>query len=53
MGDKTIKCIDCHKDFIFTEGEKDTKPLKDARAVELKRRIIKVKEDSFPMYFCL
>jgi DNA-directed RNA polymerase subunit RPC12/RpoP len=21
MGDKKIKCIDCHKDFIFTEGE--------------------------------
>ncbi|VVB91128.1 putative zinc-ribbon domain protein [uncultured archaeon] len=21
MVDKKIKCIDCHKDFIFTEGE--------------------------------
>ncbi len=21
MSDKTIKCVDCHKDFIFTEGE--------------------------------
>ncbi len=21
MPDKTIKCVDCHKDFIFTEGE--------------------------------
>ena len=21
MGDKTIKCIDCNKDFIFTESE--------------------------------
>ncbi len=23
MGDKTIKCIDCHKDFIFTAGEQE------------------------------
>jgi DNA-directed RNA polymerase subunit RPC12/RpoP len=21
MGDKKIKCIDCYKDFIFTENE--------------------------------
>jgi len=23
MDDKKIKCIDCHKDFIFTAGEQE------------------------------
>jgi DNA-directed RNA polymerase subunit RPC12/RpoP len=23
MEDKKIKCIDCHKDFIFTAGEQE------------------------------
>ncbi len=23
MGDKKIYCIDCNKDFIFTEGEQE------------------------------